>query len=206
MIQISYQSQSCFPCTHFYEYLTTCIEIEETNLSLWMEICCCSMREWHIRQTEERRWASISWFKHFTTQRTNFWEFKNFTHSSATLRNSFEIITWMINKRFINLHHFTFYHCIFRRSKLLFFIFHYIYLIHDYKVINLFILMVISLEGMCLHAIFTTESSSSLLSLSLSLLDSNTPAGRCGRSVLSTDKKSAASLTLKLSNKQNIPD
>lgn len=34
VIQISYQSQSCFPCTHIYEYLTTCIEIEETNLSL----------------------------------------------------------------------------------------------------------------------------------------------------------------------------
>lgn len=173
-----------------------------------MEICCCSMREWHIRQTEERRWASISWFKHFTTQRTNFWEFKNFTHSSATSRNSFEIITWMITviKGLLISIISHFITAFLEDQSFFFFIFHYIYLIHDYKVINLFILMVISLEGMCLHAIFTTESSSSLLSLSLSLLDSNTPAGRCGRSVLSTDKKSAASLTLKLSNKQNIPD
>ena len=69
------------------------LKISYAYLSLWMEICCCNMREWHMRQTEERSWASILWFKHSTTQRTNFWEFKNFTQSSATSWSSFEVIT-----------------------------------------------------------------------------------------------------------------
>lgn len=61
--------------------------------------------------------------------------------------------------------------------------------------------MVISFEGMCLYVIFIIEFFLLLLLLSLSLLDFNILVGRCGRSVLSIDKKFVVLLIFKFFNK-----